>query len=58
MVQLVFFELEHLIGSSGGVESTTEKKRKTRVEVKSLFDIIFKQNNNNNNNGMVQGFEL
>lgn len=52
IVQLVFFE-EHLMGSSGGVESTTEKNRKRRVDLKALCDIPFKHNND-----MVESFEL
>lgn len=52
-MQVVFSEVAHLIGSSGGVESTAENKRKTRVNLKAMFDIIVKLKN-----GMVQGFEL
>jgi hypothetical protein len=53
IVQLVFFD-EHLIGSSGGVDSTiTEDKIRTRIEMKGYFcDIPLKHKKN-----MVENFE-
>jgi hypothetical protein len=52
IVQLVFF-VEHLIGSSGGVDSTiTEDKIRTRIEMKDLCDIPLKHKKN-----MVENFE-
>jgi hypothetical protein len=48
-VHVVFCELEHLIGSSGGVDSTiTEEKISTRIEMKDLCEKPF---------NMVEDFE-
>jgi hypothetical protein len=52
IVQVVFCD-EHLIGSSGGVDSTiTEDKMKTRIEIKDFCDIPLKHKKN-----MVENFE-
>lgn len=53
-MQLVLFE-EHMMGSSGGLETTTEKKRKTRVVLKALCDIPFKHNDDMVENFVLQG---
>jgi len=42
IVQVVLCELEHLIGSSGGVDSTiTWEKRSTRIEMNNFCDKPF-----------------
>ena len=50
MVQLLFFE-EHLMGSSGGVESTAWIDRKIRTGMKARFGILLECSN-----GIVESF--
>lgn len=52
MVQLVFCDEEHLIGSSGGVQSTIEKNR---VNAKAFCDILIPPSFKHNK-GMVGMF--
>lgn len=55
MVQLVFCDEEHLIGSSGGVQSTIEKNRENRVNAKAFCDILIPPSFKHNK-GMVGMF--